>query len=71
MNSPRLSREEELCESTHVVGRKIGTLVDWPGALRGGKGDSSDSTLVAMTHFVHGRLAAEAGDVAQAMRGDG
>ncbi len=32
------------------------------------KGDSNDSTLVAMTHFVHGRLAAEAGDVAQAIK---
>lgn len=32
------------------------------------KGDSNDSTVVAMTHFVHGRLAAEAGDVARAVR---
>jgi tetratricopeptide (TPR) repeat protein len=31
------------------------------------KGDSNDPSVVAITHFVHGRLAAEAGDVAQAV----
>jgi tetratricopeptide (TPR) repeat protein len=31
------------------------------------KGDSSDPSVVAITHFVHGWLAAEAGDVAQAV----
>ena len=34
--------------------------------LQTAQGDASDPSVAAMTHFVHGRIAAEAGDVARA-----
>ena len=36
-------------------------------ALATTKADSADPTIAAMTHFIHGRLASESGDVARAL----
>ena len=35
--------------------------------LQTAQGDASDPTIAAMTHFIHGRLAAEAGDATRAV----